>query len=275
MLGGQRIQGFPALVDEGDSVAVRVMASEAERQRAQRGGVIRLLALKVPSPQKYVSEHLRNDEKIVFTQNPHGSVESLIADCTVAALDKLTPEQAPSTRAEFDGLFEHVRAELIDTVFQVTSLVARILKEATGVRRAVKSATSLNTIHAVNDVKAQLEHLIYPGFVARTGYDHLMHLPRYLQGMQVRLQKLGERVTKDNQWMLEVQEIEDRYDSAVEQYTEHGVLPPALAEVGWMIEELRVSYFAQELGTARPVSAQRISKALKAAVAQAQEARLA
>lgn len=275
LLGGQRIQGFPALVDEGDSVAVRVMASEAERQRAQRGGVIRLLALKVPSPQKYVSEHLRNDEKIVFTQNPHGSVESLIADCTVAALDKLTPEQAPSTRAEFDGLFEHVRAELIDTVFQVTSLVARILKEATGVRRAVKSATSLNTIHAVNDVKAQLEHLIYPGFVARTGYDHLMHLPRYLQGMQVRLQKLGERVTKDNQWMLEVQEIEDRYDSAVEQYTEHGVLPPALAEVGWMIEELRVSYFAQELGTARPVSAQRISKALKAAVAQAQEARLA
>lgn len=265
-IAGQTVEGWPALVDEGTTVAVRVLASEAERARAQRSGVIRLLALKVPSPQKYVSAHLRNDEKIVFTQNPHGSVESLIADCTVAALDKLTPAEAPTTRAGFEALFQSVRAELIDTVFQVTSLVARILKEATQVRKALKAGASLSVVNAYNDVKAQLEHLIYPGFVAATGYDRLVHLPRYLQAMRIRLEKIGERVGKDTQLMLEVQGLEDAYDAAAQQYARDGVVPAPLEDVSWMLEELRVSFFAQDLGTARPVSAQRIKKAQRAAI---------
>ncbi|SIL80894.1 ATP-dependent helicase HrpA [Mycobacteroides abscessus subsp. abscessus] len=266
-VAGQVIEGFPALVDEGQTVAVRVLATEAQRARAQRAGVIRLLALKVPSPQKYVSDHLRNDEKIVFTQNPHGSVEALIADCTVAALDKLTPDPAPVRREQFQRLFEHVRAELIDTVFELTSLVASILKEATAVRRMLKSGASLAVVTAYNDVKAQLEHLIYPGFVAATGYAHLVHLPRYLRAMRVRLEKIGERVNRDNQLMLQVQELEDAYDAAAQRHAVDGAVPPELAEVGWMLEELRVSFFAQELGTARPVSVQRIQKAQKAALA--------
>lgn len=266
-VAGQVIEGFPALVDEGQTVAVRVLATEAQRARAQRAGVIRLLALKVPSPQKYVSDHLRNDEKIVFTQNPHGSVEALIADCTIAALDKLTPDPAPVRREQFQRLFEHVRAELIDTVFELTSLVASILKEATAVRRMLKSGASLAVVTAYNDVKAQLEHLIYPGFVAATGYAHLVHLPRYLRAMRVRLEKIGERVNRDNQLMLQVQELEDAYDAAAQRHAVDGKVPPELAEVGWMLEELRVSFFAQELGTARPVSVQRIQKAQKAALA--------
>lgn len=273
-VSGAQVQGFPALVDEGESVAVRVMASEAEQTRAQRGGVVRLLACKVPSPQKYVSEHLRHDEKIVFTQSPHGSVESLIEDCTVAALDKLTPDPAPRTAEAFERLYQSVRAELIDTVFEVTSLVAQILKLTTQVRKQLKSGASLATVNAYNDVKAQLEHLVYPGFVAATGYDRLARLPRYLQAMLMRLEKLGERVTRDSQLMLEVQGLEDEYDAAAERHTVDGVLPPDLAEVGWMIEELRVSYFAQPLGTAQTVSAKRIRKALNEAVRRASETRL-
>ncbi|WP_443094539.1 ATP-dependent RNA helicase HrpA [Rothia koreensis] len=267
-IAGQRVEGYPGLVDEGRSVAVRVMASEDERDRSQRQATIRLLSLRVPSPQKYVSDHLKNDEKIVFTQNPHGSVESLIADCTVAALDKLTPATAPKTRTEFEALFHEVRAELIDTVFAVTSLVARILKTATQVRKQLKTSASLAVINNVNDMKAQLESLVYPGFVAATGYDRLVHVPRYLDGMSRRIEKMGERLSKDTTSMLEVQALEDDYDAAAEKYSVDGVVPPPLADVGWMIEELRVSYFAQELGTARPVSAQRIRKAQKQAIEQ-------
>ncbi|WP_129658892.1 ATP-dependent RNA helicase HrpA [Rothia halotolerans] len=272
-VAGQQIEGFPALVDEGSTVAVRILASEAERARAQRGGVVRLLALRVPSPQKYVSEHLNNAEKIVFTQNPHGSVESLIADCTAAALDKLTPAEAPVRRADFDALFDAVRAELIDTVFSVTSLVAEILQEATAVRKMLKSSASLAVINAYNDIKAQLEQLVYPGFVAATGYDRLVHLPRYLRAARIRMEKIGERVNRDHQMMLEIQELEDKVDAAAEQHARDGVVPPGIGDAGWMIEELRVSYFAQELGTARTVSPQRIRKALSAAVAEAEARR--
>ncbi|WP_129359921.1 MULTISPECIES: ATP-dependent RNA helicase HrpA [Micrococcaceae] len=265
-ISGQRVEGYPALVDEGETVAVRVLASESERNRAQRKATIRLLSLRVPSPHKYVSEHLKNQEKIVFTQNPHGSVDSLIADCTVAALDKLTPETAPVTRQEFESLFHEVRAELIDTVFTVTSLVAEILKQANQVRKQLKSSASLAVINNFNDMKAQLEHLVYPGFVASTGYERLVHLPRYLEGMSRRIAKIGERVGKDTTLMLEVQELEDEYDSAAEKYAVDGEVPAQLADIGWMIEELRVSYFAQELGTSRPVSAQRIRKSQKQAI---------
>ena len=272
-VAGQQIEGFPALVDEGSSVAVRILASEEERARAQRGGVVRLLALRVPSPQKYVSEHLNNAEKIVFTQNPHGSVESLIADCTAAALDKLTPAEAPVRRADFEALFDAVRAELIDTVFSVTSLVAEILREATAVRKMLKSSASLAVVNAYNDIKAQLEQLVYPGFVAATGYDRLVHLPRYLKAARIRMEKIGERVNRDHQMMLEIQELEDRVDAAAERHARDGVVPPGITDAGWMIEELRVSYFAQELGTARTVSPQRIRKALSAAVAEAEARR--
>lgn len=260
-ISGHSVQGYPALVDEGDTVALRILASSAERDRAQRRAVIRLLSLRVPSPQKYVSDHLKNHEKIVFTQNPHGSVESLIADCTVAALDKLTPSEAPTTREDFEKLFHDVRADLIDTVFTVTSLVADILQRANAVRKKLKSSASLAVINNLNDVKAQLENLVYPGFVAATGYDRLVHLPRYLDAMERRIDKMGERVGKDTTLMLEVQALEDDYDAVAEKHSVQGVVPPQLADVGWLIEELRVSYFAQELGTARPVSPQRIKKA--------------
>ncbi|WP_269927969.1 ATP-dependent RNA helicase HrpA [Kocuria massiliensis] len=265
-ISGHSVQGYPALVDEGQSVALRILASPAERDRAQRRAVIRLLSLRVPSPQKYVSDHLKNDEKIVFTQNPHGSVESLIADCTVAALDKLTPSEAPTTRENFEKLFHDVRAELIDTVFTVTSLVADILQRANAVRKKLKSSASLAVINNLNDVKAQLENLVYPGFVAATGYDRLVHLPRYLDAMERRIDKMGERVGKDTTLMLEVQALEDEYDAVAEKHSVQGGVPPQLADVGWLIEELRVSYFAQELGTARPVSPQRIKKAQKQAL---------
>ena len=266
VIATQAVNGYPALVDEGSSVGLRIFPTEAEQLHEQRRGIIRLLQLQVPSPVRYVSEHLSHKEKIVFTQNPHGSIDELIRDCTVAALDHLVPHTPIFTHAEYSELYEHVRAELIETVFDVTKLVAEILSEATALKKAIKKATSLTTMHAVSDVKAQMENLVYPGFVAKTGYDQLVHLPRYLKAAQVRLTKLGPNLHRDNQLMLTVQDLEDSYDNAVKSLPAGTIVPDALRRVNWMIEELRVSFFAQELGTAYTVSEKRIAKAQREAL---------
>ena len=266
IIATQAVNGYPALVDEGSSVGLRIFPTEAEQLHAQRRGIIRLLQLQVPSPVRYVSEHLSHKEKIVFTQNPHGSIDELIHDCTVAALDHLVPHTPIFTQTEYSELYEHVRAELIETVFDVTKLVAEILSEATALKKAVKKATSLTTMHAVSDVKGQMENLVYPGFVAQTGYDQLVHIPRYLKAAQVRLTKLGPNLHRDNQLMLTVQDLEDSYDNAVKSLPAGTIVPDALRRVNWMIEELRVSFFAQELGTAYTVSEKRIAKAQREAL---------
>lgn len=266
VIATQAVNGYPALVDEGSSVGLRIFPTEAEQLHAQRRGIIRLLQLQVPSPVRYVSEHLSHKEKIVFTQNPHGSIDELIRDCTVAALDHLVPHTPIFTQTEYSELYEHVRAELIETVFDVTKLVAEILSEATALKKAIKKATSLMTMHAVSDVKGQMENLVYPGFVAQTGYDQLVHIPRYLKAAQVRLTKLGPNLHRDNQLMLTVQDLEDSYDNAVKSLPAGTIVPDALRRVNWMIEELRVSFFAQELGTAYTVSEKRIAKAQREAL---------
>ena len=266
IIATQAVNGYPALVDEETSVGLRIFPTEAEQLHAQRRGIIRLLQLQVPSPVRYVSEHLSHKEKIVFTQNPHGSIDELIRDCTVAALDHLVPHTPIFTHAEYSELYEHVRAELIETVFDVTKLVTEILSEATALKKAIKKATSLTTMHAVSDVKAQMENLVYTGFVAKTGYDQLVHIPRYLKAAQVRLTKLGPNLHRDNQLMLTVQDLEDSYDNAVKSLPTGTIVPDALRRVNWMIEELRVSFFAQELGTAYTVSEKRIAKAQREAL---------
>lgn len=266
VIATQTVAGYPALVDEGASVAVRIFPTEAEATRAQRRGVIRLLKLNTPSPERYVSEHLNNREKLVFTQNPHGSIDALISDCTVAAIDQLVPATPPFTRAEYTALFNSVRAELIDTVFVMTKLVADILSETAKVQKLIKKSTSLAVIHAMSDMKSQLENLVYPGFVTETGAVQLHHLPRYLKAISKRIEKLGPNVNRDNQLMLTVQELEDAYDKAVQSLPGGTVPTPELEQVGWMIEELRVSFFAQELGTAYTVSEKRVAKALREAL---------
>ena len=268
-VGGHTVTGYPALVDEGSSVALRLFQTPSEQQEAMRAGVIRLLALKVPPPDRYVLEHLNNTEKLTFSQNPHGSVTALIADCALAAIDKLTPAQLPWDEASFKALYETVRAELIDTVFTVTAVVERILASTRRIEKQLKGTTSLALISSLNDVKSQLEQLVYPGFVARTGYAQLSQLPRYLAAIEKRLEKLPGNVQRDAQHMAAVQALEDDYDDAVSALLPGRRAGAELTHVRWMIEELRVSLFAVELGTAYSVSEKRIRAALNKVLAPA------
>ncbi|PNI10055.1 ATP-dependent RNA helicase HrpA [Arthrobacter sp. AFG7.2] len=267
MVKGHTVTGHPALVDQGKSVSLRVFQTAAEQAEAMRGGVIRLLALRVPAPDRYVLEHLSNTEKLTFTQNPHGSVSALIADCALAAIDKLTPQELPWDRASFDRLYEVVRAELIDTVFSVTAVVERILASTRRIEKQLKGTTSLALISALNDIRSQLERLVYPGFVAQTGYAQLSQLPRYLSAIEKRLERLPGNVQRDALNMAVVQRLEDDYDDAVSALLPGRKAGPELTQVRWMLEELRVSLFAVELGTAYSVSEKRIRTVLNKALA--------
>lgn len=269
MVKGHTVTGYPALVDKGTSVSLRVFQTQEEQLDAMRGGVIRLLALRVPAPDRYVLEHLSNTEKLTFSQNPHGSVSALIADCALAAIDKLTPADLPWDRKAFDQLYEVVRAELIDTVFTVTAVVERILASTRRIEKQLKGTTSLALISALNDIKSQLEQLVYPGFVARTGYAQLSQLPRYLAAIEKRLERLPGNVQRDALNMALVQRLEDDYDHAVSALLPGRHAGRELTQVRWMIEELRVSLFAVELGTAYSVSEKRIRAVLNKALAPA------
>ncbi|BCW76207.1 ATP-dependent RNA helicase HrpA [Arthrobacter sp. NicSoilB11] len=269
MVKGHTVTGYPALVDQGTSVSLRVFQTQEEQLDAMRGGVIRLLALRVPAPDRYVLEHLSNTEKLTFSQNPHGSVSALIADCALAAIDKLTPADLPWDRKAFDQLYELVRAELIDTVFTVTTVVERILASTRRIEKQLKGTTSLALISALNDVKSQLEQLVYPGFVARTGYAQLSQMPRYLAAIEKRLERLPGNVQRDALNMAVVQRLEDDYDDAVSALLPGRRAGRELTQVRWMIEELRVSLFAVELGTAYSVSEKRIRAVLNKALAPA------
>lgn len=267
LVSGHTVTGFPALVDDGKAVSLRVFQRQDMATTAMRSGVIRLLALRVPSPDRYVLDHLRNAEKLTFSQNPHGSVAELIADCTLATIDKLTPVTLPWNQADFDALYESVRAELFDSVFSVTAVVERILASKLRIDKSIAGNNSLPLISALNDIKEQLQLLVYPGFVAKTGYAQLSQLPRYLQAIEKRLEKLPSNVGKDGQSMAAVQRMEDEYDDAVASLSAGNVVPAGLEHVRWMIEELRVSLFAVELGTAYSVSEKRIRVALAKAMA--------
>ena len=267
LVAGHTVTGYPALVDEGATAGIRVFQRQDVQESAMRGGVIRLLALRVPSPDRYVLDHLSNTEKLTFSQNPHGSVTELIADCTLATIDKLTPAQLPWSGPEFDALYETVRAELIDTVFTVTAVVEKVLASNLRIQKALRGTTSLPLISALNDVRQQLELLVYPGFVAKTGFAQLSQLPRYLTAIERRLEKLPHNVARDGQSMAAVQRLEDEYDDAVAALLPGQRSTAGLEHVRWMIEELRVSLFSVELGTAYSVSEKRIRVALAKALA--------
>ncbi|MEX3509191.1 ATP-dependent RNA helicase HrpA [Kocuria carniphila] len=277
-VAGQTITGYPTLMVRRDNpnaaktgkgatqeptVDLRILTQQDEQRSAQRHGVIALLERTLPSVHRYVVDHLSQRERLIFTQNPHGSVDALIRDCTVAAIDRLVPEEPPFTKAEFDELAVHVRAELIDTVFAVTALVTETLAEATTLRKRLRKPGSLAAVPAFKDMSEQIDRLIYPGFVADTGWHALQHLPRYVKAINARLDKLSGHIQRDSVNMVLVQDIEQDYRGARAAVPPTAPVPEALTRVRWDLEELRVSLFAQELGTARTVSEKRVRKALR------------
>ncbi|GHF88513.1 ATP-dependent helicase HrpA [Amycolatopsis bartoniae] len=262
---GHEVKAFPALVDEGETVAVRMLDTPVEQRQQMWLGTRKLLRLNLPSPMKFINRNLSNTSKLVLGRNPHGSVAGLLEDCVNCAVDKLIADNGGPVwdEAGFGVLLEKVRGSVNPTVLMVLSEVEQILRAANDVETTLADARG--PAESLADIRKQLDALVFPGFVTATGFDRLPNLVRYLRAIERRVDKLGNAAAKDVELLRDVQWLQEEYQRAVDALPP-GVRPgPELEEVRWMLEELRVSYFAQTLGTAHPVSAKRILKALDAA----------
>ncbi|WP_280189173.1 ATP-dependent RNA helicase HrpA [Nocardia gipuzkoensis] len=262
-VAGQTVTGYPALVAEGDGVAVRVLSSAAEQAAAMRLGTRALLLRALPASARSATAGLSPSDRLALSQNPYGSLEALLDDCRAAAADELLAAAGGPVRdpAAFDALVARIRPDFASAVARYVRLVVPVLAGAHQVSAAL-ARTSERDI--ADDVRHQLDNLVFRGFISETGAARLRELPRYLQAAVARLEALPGSAVRDRQGMAELDRVLAAYDRFVESLPANRRHAPAVTEIWWMIEELRVSLFAQKLGTPFPVSAKRIEKAIAA-----------
>jgi ATP-dependent helicase HrpA len=262
---GQPVKAYPALVDDGDTVSVRLFDTEAEQAEAMWKGTRRLIVRNIPvSPAKFASEKLTNPQKLALSANPHGSIQALFEDCATAAADKLIGDfGGPAWDEEsYRKLYDKVRAEIVDTTVRTVGQVQQVLAAWQACERRLKAVRSPALLANLADVRAQLGALVKPGFVTATGLRRLPDLMRYLVAADRRLQQMPTNVQRDTTRMEKVHEMRDEYAWLLEQLPQGRPVPQQVLDIRWMIEELRVSYFAHALGTAYPISDKRIVKAI-------------
>ena len=261
--GGHTVRGFPAFVATGGAVDIRVFPTQSEQAVAMRAGTRRLLRLSAPSPLKAVERSLSTRARLMLGANPDGSLAALIEDSADAAVDALAARPV-WTRGEFTQLREHVGAELVATTIDILGRVERVLAAAHDVRLALADDPPRPQADAVADIKAQFRRLLPSGFVTSTGRDHLADLARYVTAIGHRLERLARDIDIDRGRMLRVRAVQDAYDDLVRALPTGRAGADDVRDIARLIEELRVSLWAQQLGTARPVSEQRIYRAIDA-----------
>ncbi|MFF7752376.1 ATP-dependent RNA helicase HrpA [Streptomyces sp. NPDC007971] len=266
---GQPVKAYPALVDDGDTVSVRLFDTEAEQAEAMWKGTRRLILRNIPvNPAKFASDKLTNAQKLALSANPHGSVQALFDDCAMAAADKLIADFGGPVWDEesYRKLYDKVRAEIVDTTVRAVGQVQQVLAAWQACERRLKAVKSPALLANLADVRKQLDALVKPGFVTWAGIRRLPDLMRYLVAADRRLQQMPTGVQRDTTRMEKVHEMQDEFAWLLEQLPQGRPVPRQVLDIRWMIEELRVSYFAHALGTAYPVSDKRIVKAIDAAV---------
>ncbi len=265
-VGGHLVRGYPAFVDAGTSADVRVFATEAERDAAMRVGTRRLLRLAVPSPVKSLEKALDPRTRLVLGANPDGSLTALIDDCADAAVDLLAARPV-WTKADFTALRDRVAAALPSTTKDILTRVQKVLTALQEVQITLPDKPSVAQAEAIADIRAQLAGLVTPPFVTTTGAARLVDLTRYLTAIGRRLDRLSQAPQADRDRMHRVHAVQDAYTELLQALSPTRAAADDVRDIAWQIEELRVSLWAQQLGTPRPVSEQRIYRAIDAVLA--------
>ena len=261
--GGHTVRGFPAFVDMKSTVDVRVFATTAEQDAVMGPGVRRLLRLTVASPVKTIERQLNPRARLVLGGNPDGSLAALLDDSADAAVAVQAPAPVWS-RAEFEALRQRVADALVATTLDIVGRAEKVLGAAHEVEVALPAKASAAQADAIADIRAQLDRLLPRGFVAATGATHLGDLTRYLTAVSRRIERLPQGVNADRERMTRVHAVQDAYDELRQALSPARAAAVDVRDIARMIEELRVSLWAQQLGTARPVSEQRIYRAIDA-----------
>ncbi|MCZ4499564.1 MAG: ATP-dependent helicase [Marmoricola sp.] len=255
---GHEVRGFPGLVDEGDTVGLRVYATEEEQQAQHLAGVRRLLALNVPAPD--LAEGLDNATKLALAGSAYPNVKALLTDCVLAALGEFAVPVWDE--AGFDALVAAARAGIAEQAVAVRWSVLRVLADAREVDRLLHGRVELAMLPSMNDMRQHLGRLVAPGFVADAGAAQLRELPRYLAAIAERHRSASEAVGQDHERMSRVAEFQNGWEQRRAALAPGRPPGAALTRLRWLIEEYRVSLWAQKLGTREPVSDERLRKAM-------------
>ena len=257
---GFSVKAFPAIVDEKDAVGIKLFETEFEQAVAMQQGLRRLLLLNVPSPIKYLHEKLPNKAKLGLYFTPFGRVLDLIDDCIACAVDKLIADFGGFVWNEegFNKLRDFVRENVNEVTVDIAQKVEQILTLTHQLNQRLKGKMDFTMAFALSDMKSQISGLIYQGFVQKSGYARLPDLLRYLQAIDKRMDKLTQDVNRDRAAMLRVEQVQQAYQQLLAKLPKSKPISDEVAEIRYMIEELRVSLFAQQLGTKYQVSDKRI-----------------
>lgn len=255
--GGQTLIGFPALVDGGDHVVIEVFDEPEVAARKHRVGLRRLVALQVRDTLKSLERNLPDWQKMSMLFMPLGGADELRAEVVALALDRaFLLEPLPASADEFRRRVEEGRSRLTLIAFEVARMVLQVLTEYAAAARKLKDSRPSPDV--AQDVQAQLQRLVSKRFVMETPWAQMAHLPRYLKAITLRLDKLRGDPARDAARLAEVRPLEQRYLRTLAD--RKGAVDARLEEFRWMLEELRVSLFAQELRTPQPVSVKRLDK---------------
>ncbi len=256
---GMTLKGYPALVDEEGRVALRLLDSPHRAEVAHRRGLRRLIALRVRDRIRHLRRNLPGFQAMSLHHLRIGSQEALRADLEAAILDAafLAAGPLPRTRAAFEESLAQGRQGLMAVAQSLCEGVRETLAVHHEIQKRLASEPPLSWAEAVADIREQLAHLVYPGFVSATPGEWRAHLPRYLRAVGLRLDKLAQAPDRDRARMPQVQILWQRYLERQARHDRDDTHDPELERLRWMLEELRVSLFAQALGTAFPVSVKR------------------
>ncbi|SOC49289.1 ATP-dependent helicase HrpA [Blastococcus aggregatus] len=268
--GDHLVTAYPALVDEGATVGVRVVPTEVEATRLSRRGARRLLVLVAGSPTKQVVKTLGPRTRLALQFNPDGEIPALVDDCVDAAVDELIAAAGgpPRDQAAFEALVATAKRELHPLTLDAVQKVEAVLTQAREVAVAIGAAPGRRVPEAaVADLRRQMTGLLHRGFVAAAGRRRLPDLVRYLRAMAHRLEKLPANAVRDELWTAQIAAVTAEYEQLRAQVPATGAPDDPVVRVRWMVEELRVGLFAQGIGTPRPISEQRVYKAIDSLMA--------
>ena len=255
--GAQSLVGFPALIDKGDHVEIEVFDEPDVAARKHRAGLRRLVALQIRDALKYLERNIPDLQKMAAAYLPLGTSEELRTQIIDVALDRaFLADPLPTDATAFTRRIDDGRGRLTLVANEIARSASTILVEYAAAVRKLKDARAPKEV--ADDVAAQLARLMPKRFIADTPWPQLAHLPRYLKGIVMRLDKLRADPARDAQRLTELRPLEQRW---VRQFAERkGVVDARLQEFRWLLEELRISLFAQELRTPQPVSVKRLEK---------------
>jgi ATP-dependent RNA helicase HrpA len=258
--GGRRLTGYPAVVDEGDSVAIRLFDTAAAAQAAMRGGVRRLMQLALKEQLKQLEKNLPGFTQAALAMRSLAPAEALKDDLLSAIADRafIAEDDLPRSAEAFEALKQRARARLPAVREAASRLFAAIAEEY---QRAQQKLTAAAVSRQVADeARAQITRLVHKGFMSTTPWDRLQHLPRYFKAVEFRLERYRENPERDARHATDIAALWSRYEERAEMLRRAGGVDPRLTDFRWRIEELRVSLFAQELKTPYPVSYKRLDK---------------